>query len=272
MMLLLVSVAVSFVCDVVDALPKAAPSTSPITEADFLTAAAPTHSVEVVTLDYVAGTSTFEAIETYTDYGTVLPSDIIAAFGSGATTADLPIETDPCGPAVQDLYTPPTCNDDRNGSSADDFNNINDLGYDPSYVYQVATPAPYGVQCLNSSSSSASIKTKNCKLTTTDICKKIQSNYSPHGKWVWSSIGGAGCAMGYWLPKYNGSAPAPDTTRCEEGIYGTMLDLCTSLEDNYYGVFSIAAVNLEQLPSTNGTGMQVNAGYPSYIIAPAPIP
>ena len=271
-MLLLISLMISFVCDIVDALPQVAPSTTAITAARVLTEAAPAHSVEVVTLDYIVGTSTFEAVETFTDYGSVLPSDILAALGSSATIADLPIETDPCGPAVQDPYTPPTCNDNRNGSSVEDFDNINDLGYDPSYVYQVATPAPYGVQCLNSSSSSASIKTKSCKLTTTDICEKIRSRHSPHGKWVWSSIGGAGCAMGYWLPKYDGSAPAPDTTRCEDGIYGTMLDLCTSLEDNYYGVFNIAAVNLEQLPSTNGTGIQVNAGYPSYIIAPAPIP
>lgn len=270
-MSLRISLALTFVCGIINALPQVASPTDPAATG-VAAAASPTYSVEVVTLEYIVGTSSFEAVETYTDYGTALPSDVIAAYGSGVSTADLPIVTDPCGPAVQDPYTPPTCNAGGDNSSTDHYNNINDLGYDPSYVYQVATPAPYGVQCLNSSSSKASIKTSSCKLTTIDICKKIQSRYSPRGRWVWSSVGGAGCAMGYWLPRYNGSAPAPDTTRCEEGIYGTMLDLCTSLQYNYFGVSNIAAVNLPQLPSTNGTGMQVNAGYPSYIIAPAPIP
>ncbi|KAG7008868.1 mediator of RNA polymerase II transcription subunit 12 [Physcia stellaris] len=255
------TLALTFVYSLAHALPQAALATTAVV-ARSAPAANPTYTVEVVTLDYIVGTSSFENVATVTDYGTV---------GSGVGTADLPIVTDPCGPAVQDNYTPPTCNDDG-GSSSTDFNNINDLGYDPSIVIQVATPAPYGVMCLNSSTSQATIKTNNCDRTTTDICKKIQSKYSPRGKWIWSSIGGAGCAMGYWLPHYNGSAPPPDTKRCEEGIYGTMLDRCTSLEDNYFGVSNIAAVNLRRLPSTNGTGMQVNVGYPSYIIAPAPIP
>ena len=263
------TLALTFVHGLAHALPQAALSTTAAV-ARSAPAADPTFSVEVVTLDYIVGTSSFEEVATITDFGTVIPSDIIDAYGSGVRTADLPIVTDPCGPAVQDTYTPPTCNDDG-GTSGTDFNNINDLGYDPSQVIQVATPHPYGVMCLNSSTSPASIKTKNCDLTTTDICKKIQSKHSPRGRWIWSSIGGAGCAMGYWLPRYNGSAPPPDTTRCEEGIYGTMLERCTSLEDNYFGVSNIAAVNLRQLPSTNGTGMQVNVGYPSYIIAPAPI-
>lgn len=264
------TLALTFVYSLAHALPQAALATTAAV-ARSAPAANPTYSVEVVTLDYIVGTSSFEDVATVTDYGTVIPSDIVAAYGSGVSTADLPIVTDPCGPAVQDTYTPPTCNDDG-GTSSTDFNNINDLGYDPSIVIQVATPAPYGVMCLNSSTSPATIKTKNCDLTTTDICKKIQSKYSPRGRWIWSAVGGAGCAMGYWLPQYNGSAPPPDTTRCEEGIYGTMLDRCTSLEDNYFGVSNIAAVNLRQLPSTNGTGMQANVGYPSYIIAPAPIP
>ena len=272
MMLFLLLLTLSFIGRLAQALPQVAPATTNAPNAaSAVPAPAATYSVEVVTLEYIAGNSTFADVETYTDYGTALPSDIIDAYGTGVTTADLPIVSDPCGPAKQDPYTPPTCNADESGSSTD-FNDIDDLGYDPSYVYQVATPEPYGVQCLNSSSSTAGINTSNCKLTKVDICNKIRSKYSPHGKWIWSSIGGAGCARGYWLPQFAGSAPAPEKTRCEDGIYGSMLDLCTSTEDNYFGVSNIAAVNLRQLPSTNGTGAAVNVGYPSYIIAPVPVP
>ena len=230
--------------------------------------AATPFSVEVVTLDYVAGVSTFVDVETYTDYGTSLPSGIVTEYGSGVYDSSLPIETDPCGPKVQDAYTPPTCNSKSNSTST---SGLDDIDAFASYVYQVDTPTAYGVQCLNSTISNAAIKTENCAVTAVDICKKIRSEFSPRGKWVWSAVGGPGCAMAYWLPQFNGSAPAPDKTRCEQGIYNTMVDLCVTEPDGYYGVSDIAAVNLKQLPGANGTGQAVNVGYPSYLIAAAPI-
>ena len=135
--------------DVAHSVPQAAaPLTASVKKSAATSAAlgpAETYSVEVVTLEYIDGSSTLVDVETYTDYGTALPSDIIDAYGTGVTTADLPIQSDPCGPAVQEPNTPPTC-DNTNGDGEDtssiSFNDINDLGYDPSSVYQVFTPSP----------------------------------------------------------------------------------------------------------------------------------
>ena len=91
-------------CCTVNALPQAAPSTIAPAKVAAVTSA-PNYSVEVVTLEYIFGTSSFEKTETLTDYGTVLPTNLIASYGSGVMTADLPIETDPCGPAVQYVFS-----------------------------------------------------------------------------------------------------------------------------------------------------------------------
>ena len=221
-------------------------STTPILPRPAATGPAPTatYSVGTVTLDYVAGVSTYEDVETYTEYGT------------NAYDTSLPTMTDPCGPKVQDPYTPPTCNT-NDTSSPDSVDAFDD---DANYVYQVDTPAAYGVQCLNSTTDRASITTKNCLVNTVDICKKIRSTHSPRNKWVWSNLGGPGCAMAYWLPAANGSAPPPLKDRCEQGIFGMMVDLCMAEPDPDFGVSNIAGVNLVNLPGTNGTGQQVNAG------------
>lgn len=256
------------------ALANARPRNSPTAIIPRAAAAAPapaatSASVGVVTLDYIIGSSTYKDVETYTDYGTELPD----SYSTGVYSGDLPRVTDPCGPKVQDPYQPPTCNS-PNGTetSASNVNSIEAFGYDADYVYQVDKPAPYGVQCLNSTTGNAAIDIKNCQLTAVDICRKIRSQYSPRGKWVWSTLGGPGCAMAYWLSPINGSAPAPLKDRCEDGIYNSMVDLCVTEPDGLLGVSNMAAVNIVQLPSAAGTGQQVNSGYPSYIVAAAPFP
>ena len=237
--------------------PRQAPAPSP----------KPTGSVGVVTFEYISGSKTLDEVETYTDYGTNLPPGIEA---SGSLSGALPAASDPCGPKVQDGHTPPTCDTSLNSTSS--LNSTDYFGYDASYVYQSDTPEPYGVQCLNSTGTTAAIDQDSCKITIFDICNKINSKYSPKGKWVWSSLGGAGCTIGYFLPPYDGSAPVPLKQRCQQGIYGSMLDLCVTEPDFYfYGVSNIAAVNLQRLPSANDTGAAVNVGYPSYIILAAPI-
>ncbi len=262
-MLLTISFVASLSVALVSARPPSAP-TAHVRRA-IPAAAAPvatSFSAGVVTLEYIEGTSTFKDVQTYIDYGTAIPSNVLAQIGTD--TAGLPVETDPCGPKVQDSYSPPTCNPSGTLlTTTNDIDAIEAFGYDANYVYQVDTPAAYGVQCLNSTTSKAAINTKNCDVTAVDVCNKIRSNYSPRGKWVWSTVGGPGCAMAYWLPAYNGSAPAPLKDRCEQGIYQTMVDLCITTPDGYYGLSNVAAVNLVQLPGTNGTGQQVNAGYPS---------
>ena len=243
-MLLLLGLGTSFFLSRAGARPPSTPT--PILPRAAATGPAPTatYSVGTLTLDYVVGVSTYEDVLTYTDYGT------------SVYDTNLPTVTDPCGPKVQDPYTPPTCN--TNDTSSPD--SVAASGYDASYVYEVDTPAAYGVQCLNSTADRASITTKDCRLTTVDICNKIRSTYSPRNKWVWSEVGGPGCAMAYWLPPANGSAPPPLKDRCEHGIFGMMVHLCMAEPDAYFGVSNIAGVNLVHLPGTNGTGQQVNAG------------
>ena len=271
-MLLLLGFTALFAITLVNARPPSSPTSIFPRAAAAPAPAATAFSVGVVTLEYVIGKSTHEDVETYTDYGSQLPSSLVAEYGTGIYSSNLPTETDPCGPKVQDPYTPPTCNGPNDTStSTSSSEDAEAFGYDASYVYQVDTPAAYGVQCLNSTTSKASINTKNCGITAVDICSKIRSKYSPRGKWVWSTAGGPGCAMAYWLPAYNGSAPAPLKERCEQGIYNTMVDLCVTEPDGYLGVSDIAAVNLVHLPGSSGTGQQVNAGYPSYLLAAAPI-
>ena len=65
-----------------------------------------------------------------------------------------------------------------------------------------------------------------------------------------------------------GHAPWPQQAVCEQLIYASMVDSC-----EYSGYpYNIAAVNLRVLPSnayknSGGTGVAVNSGYGSYIVA-----
>lgn len=220
-------------------------------------------SVGTIVYEYISGNKTFEQTQTYTDYG----ADLVP---TGSLSEYAPASSDPCGPKVQDGHTPPTCDTSLNSTA--DLDSIDGLSYDYSYVYPTEDPAPYGVQCINSTSTAAAINSNSCKVTIFDICNKINSKYSPKAKWVWSTLGGPGCAIGYYLPPYNGSAPVPLKKRCQEGIYGGMLDICVTQPAFFeFGLSNLMAVNIKSLPSGSDTGAAVNVGYPSYIIAPAPL-
>lgn len=219
-------------------------------------------NVEVFSVEYINSNGV-------TTGGEVTISAPLDAEGTGSYLSDLPRETDPCGPKVQGPDSFPTCSNGTSNSSSE----LAELGFDPGYVYLSDEPAYYGAQCMNSTDDTSALNAKNCKVSIVDICRKINSRYSPKGKWVWSSVGGPDCAVGYWSPAYNGSAPVPDRTRCEQGIYETMMGLCVTEPDLYfYGVSNMVAVNLVNLPSANSTGSQVNVGYPSYVIAPQKLP
>ena len=89
------------------------------------------------------------------------------------------------------------------------------------------------------------------------------------------------CALGFWLPVYDGSAPRPSTARCFD-IFTAMVDSCkTTTVPSDHG-----SINLNVLPSylpnywtdpgssqvpqwtvdENATGAAVDVGYPSYIV------
>lgn len=88
------------------ALPQIAPITTSVPRA-AATAPAPaeTESVEIVTVKYDVGSTTFVDVKTYTDYGSVPPPDLIDTNGTGVRTANLATQTDPVG-IVQSLCPP----------------------------------------------------------------------------------------------------------------------------------------------------------------------
>ena len=93
---LLLSITLCAIGSLAYALPQDAPITTSVARAAS-TAPAPveTESVEIVTVKYDVGSTTVVDVKTYTDYGSVLPSDLIDTNGSGIRTADLATQTDP---------------------------------------------------------------------------------------------------------------------------------------------------------------------------------
>ncbi|KAI4198968.1 MAG: hypothetical protein LQ350_004949 [Teloschistes chrysophthalmus] len=209
-------------------------------------------------------------------YATATFSDVPLPTGSayyldptGSYNYELPKATDPCGPAKQDGTEFDTCTVDPDGQE-----NINGS----PYVWFSGEPSSYGVQCLplpthNSSNGFSNAPAFNSSTyvrnsTQCDIesfCAGMVTDNFPKNQWVWNTNGGPNCAVGMWMPAEEGAAKKPDKTRCMYGIYGTMALYC---EDGVEDA-QIAAVNLKRLPQGNGdTGEAVNAGYPSYLLAP----
>ncbi|KAI4236381.1 MAG: hypothetical protein LQ352_008012 [Teloschistes flavicans] len=207
-------------------------------------------------------------------YATATFSDLPtgSAYYYEATGTDeyvLPKQTDPCGPAVQDGTEFDTCTVDPDGQE-----NINGT----PYVYFADEPAAYGVQCLpvpprnnsNGFSNAPSFNASAYSLNTTQceieaFCEGMVTDNFPKNQWVWNTNGGPDCAVGMWMPAEPGVAKKPDKTRCMYGIFGTMGLYCQDGGPES----QIAAVNVRRLPQGSGdTGEAVNAGYPSYLLAP----
>ncbi|KAL8800454.1 MAG: hypothetical protein Q9182_005166 [Xanthomendoza sp. 2 TL-2023] len=183
---------------------------------------------------------------------------------------------DPCGPKQQDGTLFDTCTVDPDGRP-----NVNGS----ALVYYDDYPGVYSVNCLpfpqnltagdNSSFAGAPMRdTKKLNLTACEasyqkFCSSIQESegaHPPTGQWIWNDWS-PGCAMGMWLPGNDptGRAPYPDKVRCEYGIFRMMALEC----GQYEGEDSqIASVNVARFQGNGSTGVQVNAGYPSYIISP----
>ena len=150
---------------------------------------------------------------------------------------------DPCGPVNQEPGYPDTCN---------------------AKVNLTATPSQYGVYC--SISGSDQVTWSACYNQYMGICFNIGLRDFPEDAWVWNDAG-AGCAVGAWIPKAQGAAEAPSSTRCEQLIYQAMVDSCSTTVP----ATNVGSVNLATLPSfhdTSSLGSQVNVGYMSFIIAP----
>ena len=172
---------------------------------------------------------------------------------------------DPCGPNIQDNPNyPNTCN------------------LTPSLVQE---PNSYGINCTAISDVQKNpllgILWDNCGASMTSICTKMEDSRTETGMWIFSQLANR-CALGFFLPPYQGSAPRPSTARCFD-IFTAMVDSCktTTVVSNY------GSINLKALPGfvpdywtspdhnggqmysandMNATGEAVNVGYPSYVV------
>ncbi|KAL8840553.1 MAG: hypothetical protein Q9170_001306 [Blastenia crenularia] len=206
-------------------------------------------------------------------YATSIPASVLAELYGGATGtgAVLPAATDPCGPKQQDGTEWDTCTIHKDGTPNRDGS---------PFVWYTDEPAYYGVQCLPVPAAGSNgfnnapahtvpkLNTANCNYSAT--CDRIQSQDWARDTWHWDTDGGEGCAVGIWLPSGDGVAEVPDTVRCRDAIYGTMGLYCNEGGAGGDGGIQsqVAAVNLVKLPGGGIQGQQVNAGYPSYLIAP----
>ena len=162
---------------------------------------------------------------------------------TSSTPAASPTNGDPCGPKVQESGFPNTCN---------------------AKVELTTTVSQYGVYC--GSSGSGNLVYAMCSGLYSALCKTMQHANFPTAAWVWAD-GGDNCAVGVWVPAPQGAAMIPSVDRCENSIYAAMAGSCS----NPSQLNNVASVNLATLPSFSDktqTGSQVNAGYPSYILAP----
>ena len=168
-----------------------------------------------------------------------------------------PANGDPCGPVKQDNPNyPDTCS---------------------VAPVLVESPQPYGINC--SSTSGLPVSWGNCSASFHNACTKALDSRTRPGRWVWSALEEF-CAIGFFLPPYQGAAQLLNNTRCLE-IFAAMTDTCsTSVPASNF-----ASVNLKTLPghppaTENGQGVYdghvpfdstfkgdaVNVGYPSYAI------
>lgn len=174
-------------------------------------------------------------------YSSALASE--EAFFASASLTALPANTtDACGPAIPDPSVPDSCD---------------------TPVSEVTSPAAYGVQCLNDTTSpNLAINISSCAVLIPELCA---NQWQRPGEWVWLTA--SGCSLGSFLPPatFTGHAPWPSQAQCEELIYASMIESC-----EYSGVgYNIAAVNLRVLPDNTGggSGESVNVGYGSYLVS-----
>lgn len=153
---------------------------------------------------------------------------------------------DPCGPAIQGPNLPKnTCN---------------------HTIDRVTAPSIYGA-LLSNDGTGLEITWYNCIPVVYDVCTAFNASDTPVGVWNWTDPG-SGCVMGFWLPPYNGSAPKPSYEACMDNIYIPMFNIGMDYGGTAYNQVT---VNIVRMPDDYQTGMQVDAGYPSYTITYMPL-
>ncbi len=176
------------------------------------------------------------------------------------------VNGDPCGPVVQDFPNYP-----------------NTCSVAPALA---ESPQPYAINCTATVQVQGyqTVSWQNCSASYEDACLKALDARTRKAVWIWSSLAD-GCALGFFLPPYPGSAQLLNYTRCIE-IFTAMNDTCSTVVpvSNYGGVnlrtipgYPPSIVDGQAVydgwPRNNYTflGDAVNVGYPSYAISYLPL-
>ena len=194
---------------------------------------------------------------------TDISSATVVAGPTAAAQAKQP-NGDPCGPSVQDNPNyPNTCN-------------LTPILAD--------SPNPYSINCTHTMDiekyPTQGVMWDNCAASIKSICTKMEDSRTVTGMWIASMLAN-NCALKFYLPPFDGSAPRPSGQRCVN-IFTAMVASCrsTTVPSNY------ASVNMRALPTfdpsywddgkfdqelkwvgENATGEAVNVGYPSYVVS-----
>ena len=177
-----------------------------------------------------------------------------------------PVNGDPCGPQIQDNPNYP-----------------NTCSVAPALVQ---SPQPYGINCtaIYTVSGPQSIALENCAASYESACRKALDPRTRTNTWIWTMLAEQ-CALGFFLPPYQGSAQLLNGTRCIE-IFTAMANTCsTSVPPSNYGSVNLRTLpglppttTIDGQPAYDGypsndmffTGNAVNVGYPSYAISYVP--
>ena len=180
-----------------------------------------------------------------------------------------PINGDPCGPVVQDNPNYP-----------------NTCSVAPALV---DSPQPYGINCTTTAEVTGyqTIAWQNCTASYENICTKALDSRTRKGVWIWSELAEQ-CALGIFLPPYQGAAQLQNFTRCVE-IFTALNNTCsTVVPASNFGGINLRAIPgippssiVDGKPVYDGSshmdpyhfynGEAINVGYPSYIIAFLPL-
>lgn len=153
--------------------------------------------------------------------------------------------SDCCGPTGRPGILPDTC-----------FTTVN----------VTEAPARYNVNCFaDGTLNKLDVSAPNSYYTATAICDAINSGKVRPNTWYWA-MPQAGFALGVWLPGKPGDAPCPYWDQCVISIYYHIIQGCGSSPRHKGG-----SVNIARLPDMSQTGVAVDSGYPSYIMATKPL-
>ena len=143
-----------------------------------------------------------------------------------------------------------------------------------TYTYTLQLPPPnsltitpnisttYPIQCIKVTDPPLPIlRPASCINAIASICNQLTFPILRKTHWIWSAE--PSCALGYYLPVAASRADLPSRAGCESDLFGELIEQC-----GMGSQFNVGRVNVKTLPSSLGPGEAVDAGKPSYLLAP----